>query len=471
MITQTTTTNNTNNRSRRGGLDKNLAFILALTLATMGHHVAAFAPLPNHVPNHVMGPPSVSNNINKPFPVQETMVWAQPSQSIEDNYVDDKMHASFAHQQRGIVDDVAPTKSTDPVSVMEQTFQTVFQSTKSKQAAFAAATMLALAAPLPSYAAMSGGRMGGSFSSSPSPRMSTMPRSSGSSRGYSGGGGGGYGRGFTSGYASGLGTGYLSAPRIGYSPFMPAYPRTYYGGGYGGGQGVISYNAGPSLGQLVFFGGLAFAVSSALKNNESPDWSVDMADSATSVLGPGNAVVKVSVALDVSDRDDPGSIVSVLDRLGTVATTDTRKGIQSLTSQVALEVLRRKSSIVSASTDYKHFNSRSKALREFNNQATQERGKFERENIGANFLGGRQQSGSKATMAVVTMILSIDGDTTRIPRVGSLADVEDALRNIASDSKMDDCLQSVEILWTPEERTETLSLKDVIADYPSLRSV
>jgi uncharacterized membrane protein len=136
---------------------------------------------------------------------------------------------------------------------------------------------------------------------------------------------------------------------------------------------------------------------------------------------------------------------------------------------VALEVLRRKSSIVSASTDYKHFNSRSKALREFNNQSTQERGKFERENIGANF--GGQQSGSKATMAVVTLVLSIDGDSTKVPQVRSLADVEDALRKISADSKMDDCLQSVEILWTPEERTETLSPKDVVADYPTLRSV
>mmetsp|Transcript_24900 Transcript_24900/g.41252 ORF Transcript_24900/g.41252 Transcript_24900/m.41252 type:complete len:492 (+) Transcript_24900:60-1535(+) len=479
--------NNTTNRSKRGGLEKNLAFVLALTLATTGqHHVAAFvAPLPSHHHRHVKGPPSViSNNINKPFTttIQDTMVWAQPpQQSIENDDLDDNSHVSLLLAHQPNVDDDAPRKSTDPVSVMEQTFQTIFQqSAKSKHAAaFAAMTMLALAAPLPSYAAMSGGRMGGSFSSSsPSraaPRTSNMPRSSSGS--YSRGSSGGYGRGFTSGYASGLGTGYMTAPRIGYSPFVPSYPRTYYGGGYGGGgPGVISYNAGPSLGQLVFFGGLAFAVSSALKNNDSPEWSLPMdttsMDATSSVLGPGNAVIKVSVALDVSNRDDPGSIISVLDRLGKTANTDTRKGIQSLTSQVALEVLRRKSSIVSASTEYKHFNSRSKALREFNNQATQERGKFERENIGANFfLGDRQQQGSKATMAVVTLVLSIDGDSTRVPRVGSLADVEDALRKIASDSKMDDCLQSVEILWTPEERTETLSLKDVIADYPSLRSV
>lgn len=74
-------------------------------------------------------------------------------------------------------------------------------------------------------------------------------------------------------------------------------------------------------------------------------------------------------------------------------------------------------------------------------------------------------------MAVVTLVLAIDGDSTKIPRIGGIADVEDALRKIASDSKMDDCLQSVEILWTPDERSETLTLQDVIADYPTLRSV
>jgi uncharacterized membrane protein len=77
----------------------------------------------------------------------------------------------------------------------------------------------------------------------------------------------------------------------------------------------------------------------------------------------------------------------------------------------------------------------------------------------------------KATMAVVTLVLAIEGDSTKMPSINSISDVEDALRRISSDSKVDDCLQSVEILWTPEDRTESLSLRDVVADYPELRSV
>ena len=72
----------------------------------------------------------------------------------------------------------------------------------------------------------------------------------------------------------------------------------------------------------------------------------------------------------------------------------------------------------------------------------------------------------------MTLVLAIDGDSTKIPtRIDSVADVEEALRKIASDSKIDDCLQSAEILWTPEDRTETLTLRDVVADYPDLRSI
>ena len=41
----------------------------------------------------------------------------------------------------------------------------------------------------------------------------------------------------------------------------------------------------------------------------------------------------------------------------------------------------------------------------------------------------------------------------------------------ALDAKADECLRGAEILWTPEERDETLTMRDVLADYPGLRSV
>ena len=149
-----------------------------------------------------------------------------------------------------------------------------------------------------------------------------------------------------------------------------------------------------------------------------------------------------------------------------------------MTSQVALELLRRRSSITSAASSYNHFRDETKAGREFQSRSVKERSKFEREVVskygGVDYSakgGSKASTGAKATMAVVTIILSIAGDSTKIPKINSISDVEEALRKMASDAKVDDCLQSAEILWTPEDRSETLSFGDVVADYPELRSI
>ncbi|KAL3770407.1 hypothetical protein ACHAW5_002324 [Stephanodiscus triporus] len=212
------------------------------------------------------------------------------------------------------------------------------------------------------------------------------------------------------------------------------------------------------------------------------------------ILGPGASVIELSVALDVPNRDDPNSILSVLDRLSRTARTDSRVGVQDLTSRVALELLRRKSSIVAAHARGRHHADPGPAQREYNGVAIRERGKFQRETVsrygGVDYNDPSSSSSSsspsrrrgipeddsagKATVAVVTILMLIDGDSTSraMPsRIGSVRDVEEALSRIAADAKADDCLRSAEILWTPEERDETLTMREVLADYPSLRSI
>lgn len=318
-------------------------------------------------------------------------------------------------------------------------------------------------------AAMSGGRMGGSFSA---PRQSIsrpMPSS--------------YGQGYSRGYSSG----YMSRPSVtiapsfggyGYSPFISPFSPRFYGG-----AGAVSVFRGPSFFDLLFFGGIMFAISQVYRPTESlesssifSDWS---SPTFSTALGSGTSVVQISVALEVPNRDDRNSILSVLDRLSQTARTDSRVGIQNLSSQVALELLRRRSSIVSASSFNQHFRDRNKALREFQNRSVRERSKFEQETVsryggvdyGSSSSSLSREGNGKATMAVVTLILAIDGDSTRLNQISGISDVDQALRQIASDSKVDDCLQSAEILWTPEDRSETLSVRDVIADYPELSSV
>lgn len=343
--------------------------------------------------------------------------------------------------------------------------------------AAAAAFALAFTPINDANAAMSGGRMGGSFRAPRQSMSRPAPMRSSSSS---------YNRGYSSGYGSR--SSMMLAPSMGYG-YGSAYATPYYGG-----AGVMAVSRGPSFIDLLFVGGLIYAGSQIFfrSSTDSMSSSVDTlgdwsSSSSASALGPGTSLVQLSVALEVSNRDDSNSILSVLDRLSQTAKTDTRVGIQNLSSQIALEILRRRSSIVSANTSTKHFNNREKALREFNNRSIQERSKFESEIVskyggvdyGSSSLsktiggstGSTSSTGDQATMAVITLVLAIDGDSTKLNKINSVSDVEQALRQIAADSKVGDCLQSAEILWTPEDRVETLSTRDVIADYPELRSI
>lgn len=374
-------------------------------------------------------------------------------------------------------------KSTDPTPILFSVGKKMSKEPVTAVAAAALALVLLLS-PSEASAAMSGGRMGGSFPSQRSSYSRSMPSSRSYSRGYQSG--------YGSGFGTGLGTGYYSRPAVTVSPYgygggispFGGFPRPFFFGG----PGAMVYNRGPSIFDLLFFGGVAFVIANSIRaasagNNLDSTWDEQTSfwgETASSALGSGASTVQISVAIDVPNRKDPNSILSVLDRLSRTAKTDNRVGIQNLTSQVALELLRRKSSIVSASSRYKHFGDRNKAQRDFNSLSIQERGKFEQETVsrygGIDYSQGpgdgkTSPADSRATMAVVTIMLAIDGDSTKLSTIRSIQDVEEALRKIATDAKVDDCLQGAEILWTPEDQRETLSMREVVADYPELRSV
>lgn len=303
-------------------------------------------------------------------------------------------------------------------------------------------------------AAMSGGRMGGSFSAPT--RSAPMPRMSG---GYRGGGGAYYGGGGAA----------LMAPSPMY--YAPAAPMLY------GSPGVMTVSRGWSPFDFLVLGGFGFVFISSLLRGGT-EGVMEEGVVTGSALGDGVSVARVSVAIEVPNRDDRGSLLSVLAQTARSANTETRRGVQQLTSQVALEVLRRKASIVAGSTSYQHFRDVRKAERTFNQWSVDERSKFEKENT--NRFGGTDRSvkgertssnESRATMAVVTFVLSIQGDSTKVPKIRSTADLEAALSRVAADSKVDDCLLSAEILWTPEDRNEVLTRRDVVADYPGLIDV
>jgi uncharacterized membrane protein len=75
---------------------------------------------------------------------------------------------------------------------------------------------------------------------------------------------------------------------------------------------------------------------------------------------------------------------------------------------------------------------------------------------------------SGLTNAVVSIKISIEGDSTRMPNISYRQNLRDALERIASDAQVEDCLVSAEILWSPEERNDRLTSDEIYASYPDL---
>jgi Protein of unknown function (DUF1517) len=194
--------------------------------------------------------------------------------------------------------------------------------------------------------------------------------------------------------------------------------------------------------------------------------------SAPSALGKGTSVIQVTVALRVPQRVSPSSILSVLPRLTGEANPSYKWKVQAMMSEVATELLLRKSLIVSAHATSRHFRVRDKALRAYGFWRVTEKVKFQQPAETTNPTS-LTTSDDGATMAVVTLLLAIDGHMTRPRPIRSLASVADALRKIAVDSKVDYCLQQADVFWTPPSGSNTtfLTAMDVNVDYPQLRPV
>lgn len=73
-----------------------------------------------------------------------------------------------------------------------------------------------------------------------------------------------------------------------------------------------------------------------------------------------------------------------------------------------------------------------------------------------------------STVAIVTLNFAIEGDSTQLPAIRTRDDLRLALKRISADALVSDCLLTAEVLWSPEDSTETLSKETVVADFPSL---
>ena len=112
-----------------------------------------------------------------------------------------------------------------------------------------------------------------------------------------------------------------------------------------------------------------------------------------------------------------------------------------------------------------------KAESTYNLWADREACKFEREHVPPEGASTTAYDGNFPTVAVVSLVVEIQGDNTNFDRAGfSLAETRDVLASLASDCRVEggDCLNAFEVFWTPSEPTDVLTERDTIIDFPEL---
>ncbi|KAK3004630.1 hypothetical protein RJ639_019117 [Escallonia herrerae] len=273
--------------------------------------------------------------------------------------------------------------------------------------------------------AASGGRMGGkSFSS----RSSTA-----SSRSYS------TGRTTTS---------FSSVPYYAPSPF--------------GGAG---FYVGPAVGVgssffFVLMGFAAFILVSGFLSEKS-EGSVLTATERTSVL-------KLQVGLLGMAR----SLQKDLNRIAETADTSTPEGLSYVLTETTLALLRHPDYCISGYSSVDVKRSMDEGEKRFNQLSIEERGKFDEETL-VNVNSIRKQSatsqranGFSNEYIVITILVAAEG-VNKLPAINGSGDLKAALQKLGSipSSKT----LAVEVLWTPQNESDTLSERELLEDYPLLR--
>jgi len=309
--------------------------------------------------------------------------------------------------------------------------------------------------PFPAEAAQSGGRVGGSsFSSSRS--RSAAPRSSSSSSSSS--------RGYSAPPLTGSGGTVVFAPSYG----MSLMPFGGYYGGYGGGLpfgGLFLVVAAVGFFALNFLQGLPSRLQGPARGPAPVrfGWDDDYEE-------PRGSVVKLQVGLVGQAR----GLQKELDQLAAKADTDSPEGLHFVLQEAVLSLLRNPDLCVYGFSEGMQGLELERAEDQFNRESMAERSKIQRETV-INY-GGVTKTGATTAPAkgavneliVVTLLVAV-ATKLALPPVRDNDSLKEALRKLGG-VRVDDLL-ALELLWTPQEETDTYTLDEFVHDYPRLNRI
>lgn len=186
-------------------------------------------------------------------------------------------------------------------------------------------------------------------------------------------------------------------------------------------------------------------------------------------LGKGITVGKVQVALNALDRGS-GSIFDMLEDHAKNTGSEPEE-LAAFANDVCLSLMRKSNDWIAACSTSKWFKGDDAGQAEsyYNQLADIEAAKFEKD-----YVPDDKAAAGGPTMVVVSLVLEIQGDSTKIDGAGySIAATKEVLASISADCMVDDgyCVNAVEVFWTPSDPEENMSRMDMITDFPELIDV
>ncbi|CAI7769410.1 unnamed protein product [Closterium sp. NIES-54] len=249
-----------------------------------------------------------------------------------------------------------------------------------------------------------------------------------------------------------------AAPPVVIAPVTPFFmPTPFFFGptiSLGGGGGV--------------FGFLFLAIAVYFIAQTVMGFLADSAEEEVWAETQRSSVVRLQVGLLGTAR----KLQRDLDQMASRADTGSQEGLHSILQETVLALLRNPDYCIYGFSTSETANDSYGGEAAFNRLSMGERSKFKEETL-VNVGDVRRRSEREPSeqrmnseYIVVTILAATEG-TFVLPEVKSNADLREALTILGSIPA--DELQAVEVLWTPQNEEDTLTTRDMLEDYPSLR--
>jgi uncharacterized membrane protein len=248
----------------------------------------------------------------------------------------------------------------------------------------------------------------------------------------------------------------------------------YPGGGFGFPFLIPIFGVGGGFGGLfsilIFIAIANFIVSAFRRSQEDREFEA--------VTNPSVTVSRLQVGLLAQARE----LQADLNRIALAAKTNSSEGLAQVLQETTLSLLRHPEYWVYASSDTQKSYLSSAEL-EFNRMALAERSKFNEETL-SNVNNQLRQASDRPALEgsgelaiadqqpgeyIVVTILAASEGKQELPAVNSSESLRRALSQLGAIPS--DQLLALEVLWTPQADTDTLSSDEVIALYPNLKLV